>query len=138
MAADPVALVRTRLLALPAVTALVGQRVYAGARPQNPGVPLVLLHLVGRVEQSHMRGGVDLLEGRVQAHYTAYNREGALALANAADGNGNGSGLVRFRGTISSKRVEVIFPGGTDREEYHAQELLQYEVIRDYVLRFER
>lgn len=135
---DPVALVRTRLLAIAAVTALAGTRVYAGAWPQAPSASSVLLRMIGRVEQSHLRGGVDLMQARVQAHYMATNRSGAVALANAAEGDGLGSGLVRFTGSVGGVRVAAIFHGGTDREEFHGDEILKFEVLRDYLIHYAR
>jgi hypothetical protein len=81
---DPAALVRTRLLAVSAVTALVSSRVYAGILAQKVTLPAIALQIVSDVEESHLRGPSGLKQVRVQVHAVAVDRSGAVALADAA------------------------------------------------------
>lgn len=133
---DPLALVRTRILALPAVTSITGTRVYSGKLPQKPLIPAVILQLIDRVESSHLRGTAGLYAARVQVHSVASNRSQAFAMASAVDGDGTGSGLSHFRGTISGTSVALIEPGGSEREEWRGGELSEYEIMRDYIVHF--
>lgn len=134
---DPLALVRTRLLAISAVTALVASRIYNGFLPQSPTPPMILLRLIDRVTDSHLRGQSAVAAARVQVHHAATTREGAMAVAAAVEGAGDGTAFSHFSGPVGSGRIAAVLPGGVDREEYHANELLRYEVVRDYVVHFE-
>jgi hypothetical protein len=130
---DPLAVTRSRLLAIAAVTAIVGSRVYATLLPQDATLPAIALQLIDSVPTSHLRGLATRVS-RVQVHSVATKRTDALALANAVEGNGGGSGLSHFQGRVGAAWVHGIFPAGTDREEFHARELNEYEVVRDYLV----
>jgi hypothetical protein len=135
---DPVALVRTRLLALSAVTALTGTKITAGILRQGVVLPAVSVQLAGRVQDSHLRGSNRLMKADVRVYCVASTREVALAVANAADGDGLGSGLSHFQGTIGGVRVAAILPTDLENEDYRAGELKEYEVMREYTVHFER
>lgn len=137
---DPLTLTRSRLLAIPAVTAIVGSRIYAGLLPQNPVLPAIAMQVIDRVESEHLRGPAGDRVRRVQVHAVARTRHEAMLLANAAevgDGVAIGAGLSHYRGYVGSVFVKGIFPGGTEREDYRADPQNEYEVMRDYLVHLE-
>ena len=129
---DVLALVRTRLLALSAVSALVATRVYSGLLPQNAPKPAVALQLIAPEESSQLRGSGGLLETTVQVHSVAATRASALQLADAIAGDGDGAALSHFRGFISGVFVHGILPTPIEREDYRGGDLNEYEVMRSY------
>ena len=130
---DAVATVRDRLLAVSAVTDLVSTRVYAGFLPQSPTLPAVLVQRVGEVQTAHLRGGQQLRPTRVQVTSVATSRAGAVAVDEAIEGDGAGSGLSHWSGSTGSPAVTVRWtePAGV-REGYDPGELRQYRIDRDY------
>lgn len=133
---DPLALVKTRLQAVAAVTTLVGTKIYAGALPQNAPAPAILLRNIDRVTESHLRGMGGLMMARVQVHQAGTTREQALAVASAVEGDGAGSALSFFSGTVSGTRVALVQPGSVDEEQFHAGEILQWEIVKDYEVHY--
>lgn len=97
---------RTRLLALSAVTAIASTRVYVDKLPQHPTYPAVLVQLVHEPTDYHLRGG---LRDRARIQVDAYVSEtsGADAydqvndLADAIHGDDAGSGLSAWAGEIA-------------------------------------
>lgn len=130
---DAVATVRDRLLTVSAVTTLVGARVYAGFLPQSPTLPAVLVQRVGEVQASHLRGGQQVRMTRVQVTSVAASRASAVAVDAAIEGDGAGSGLSHWSGSVGSPAVTVRWtePAGV-REGYDPGELRQYRIDRDY------
>jgi hypothetical protein len=130
---DAVATVRDRLLAVTAVTDLVSTRIYAGFLPQSPTLPAVLVQRVGEVQTSHLRGGQQLRVTRVQVTSVAPSRAAAVAVDEAVEGDGAGSGLSHWSGSTGSPAVTVRWtePAGV-REGYDPGELRQYRIDRDY------
>lgn len=130
---DIAAVVRARLLSLPAVTAIVGGEVYVSQLNQSQALPAVLVERIGEVRSGHLRGGERMARTRVQVTSVASSRAQAVALDAAIDGDHAGSGLAYWRGVIGSPGVEVrlMEPAGV-REGYDPYELRQYRVSRDY------
>lgn len=100
----PETAVRARILALSAVTAITGQRVYVDKFPQKPTLPAVLVQLVHEPTEYHLRGGLRF-QARVQVDayvpetgdaYTTVN-----TLADAIHGDDAGSGLSGWAGEIA-------------------------------------
>lgn len=130
---DAVATLRDRLLSLTAVTSLVVARVYTGRLPQSFDLPALLLQRVGEVQFGHLRGGATLRMTRVQVTSIAATRAGAVALDAAVEGDGAGSGLAYWSGSVGSPSVDVRLcePAGV-RESYEAGERRQDRIQRDY------
>lgn len=130
---DAVAVVRDRLLAVSAVTDLVSSRIYAGFLPQSPTLPAVLVQRVGEVQTAHFRGGEQMRVTRVQVTSIATSRASAVAVDTAVEGDGAGSGLSHWSGSVGSPAVTVRWtePAGV-REDYDPDELRQYRINRDY------
>lgn len=130
--------IRTRLLAISGVTALVLTRVHAQVLPQSPTLPALRVQRVSEVEDMHQRGSAGLLRARVQVDtVTTSNRAAAVAIDEAVDGNGAGSGLKGWRGVVGSLRIVLIEPAGV-REGFDAEELQQYKIMRDYFVHFKK
>jgi hypothetical protein len=129
---DPVALVRARILAISAVTALVATRVYSGILPQSVTAPAVAIQSPTIEETSHLRGTSGLIEATVQVHSVGRTRAEAVQVADAIAGNGAGSGLSHFRGWVGSIWVRAVFPMAVTREEYRTTPTVEYEVMRAY------
>lgn len=134
--------VRARILAISAVTALVGSRVYMTTFPQKPTWPAVRVTDVGQVEELHLRGTVGVIRGRVQVDVVSGERSGVSARGEARDimalihgdfSGGSASGLNGFSGFIGSPAIEVDVIEPSDyRERYEAEEIKAYLVSRDY------
>lgn len=140
-----VQVVRTRLVALAAVTALVGSKVYALKFPQGCLFPAVRLTQVGGEDPMHLRGSVGLVLARVQVDCVDEEASGsdpfasAHAVMDAVHGTftaGAATGLCGFAGTVGSTVVSAIVPAGLARERYDAAELRQVLVSRDYLVSF--
>lgn len=130
---DAAATVRDRLLTVSAVTALASTRIYTGHLPQSPVLPAVLVQRVGEVQASHLRGGQALRVTLVQVTSIADSRAAAVAVDAAVEGDGAGSGLAHWSGSVGSPSITVRWmePSGV-REGYDPGELRQYRVSRDY------
>lgn len=130
---DVLATVRNRLLAIDALRALVSTRVYTSHLPQSPTLPAVVLMRVQEQQSGHLRGGEQLRRTRVQVTSLGQSREMAVAVDTAVQGDGAGSGLSYWRGTMGSPSAEVrgCFPEGV-QEFYDPAELRQYRINRDY------
>lgn len=129
---DVAALVRARVLQITGVTTLVGQRVYTGPRwPQSVTVPAVRVHQMSPQESSQLKGSSGMIKARVQVDSLATTRAAAIALDALIDGDGAGSGLNHWSGTIGSVQVKVIEPADMN-EGFEPDEIQQYKVMRDY------
>lgn len=135
--------VRTHLLTLSAVTALVGTRIRVLTLGQNDtsAGPAIRLQQIGGAEEMHLRGSVGVRRSRLQVD--AYAQQGAAdglnsyasasAVADAVHGDGAGSGLCAFTGTVGgSFEIDVILPASDVREMYEGDELRQVRLSRDY------
>lgn len=130
---------RTRLLAVTALTALVGPRVYTLTFPEHGIWPAVRLQQIGEVQVMHLRGTSGLVSARLQVDAVAdaaspdpYASADAVSLAAHGDlVAGVATGLVGFAGTVGSVVIVGILP--LDRREvYDPEERRQVMVSRDY------
>lgn len=125
-------IVRTRLLALPAVTALVGTRIYLFALPQNTtGVTAIRVQRISELMPGHLRGYRPLRRARVQVDSAAPSMAQAMAIDAAALGDGAGSGLAGFAGEMNGQTVWNIEPIAV-REAYDGDPTRLYKVMRDF------
>lgn len=135
--------IRARLLSLPAVTALVGTRVYNQKLPQNLTQPSILVQRVSSAHGMHARGGVSISRARVQVDAITAEGSGydhvaaATAIDEAAHGDGDGSALCGWSGSIGSPAVHVlaVIPDQV-RESYNADVRRQFHVSRDYFVTY--
>jgi hypothetical protein len=119
---------RARLLAVPAVTALVADRIYALEFPQSLTAPALRLHEVDRLSAMQLRGDVVIRRARVQidaveneAHGDPYATVHQLSSAVRGDlTTGVPSGLVGFRGDLSGVEIDSIL-AADERELYDAE-----------------
>lgn len=130
---DVIVTLRERILDLAAVTALVGSRVYVQILPQRPTLPAVRLQKIDEQQGMQFRGVIGMARARVQVDAVSTTREASLAIDQAIAGAGDASGLLGWRGTAGSPSVEIvgIFPVNVT-EQYDAEDLNQFKVIRDY------
>lgn len=136
--------IRAVLLEMPAVTALVGQRIRIGKlRQSEPTFPVICVHRIDQHGAMHLRGASGIKEARVQVDSVAMEGSGvdhmavAFAVDAAVDGPGDGTGLLGFTGSIGSPTFTIhsVRPAGL-RDGYDADELKQFKVMRDYTVRF--
>lgn len=134
------AAIKTRLLAIPAVTAIVNARIWTGPRlPQKPTLPANRVMRVSQVDEGQLRGSSGVLMARVQVDSVATTRAAATELAAAIDGDGAGSGLAFWHGDVGSPAFSImgIFPVDV-QEGFDPDELNQYRVMREYAVHFRR
>jgi hypothetical protein len=122
--------IRTRILAITAATAIVGARVYMLTFPQRPTLPAVRVQRVSDSEEMQLRGTGGSIVARVQVDSVALTREAAVALDEAIAGDGAGSGLIGWQTAV----VQLVRSRLT-RETFDALELNQFKVMRDYEVR---
>lgn len=142
---------RTRLLGLAPVTALVSTRIYPVAFPQSGAWPAVRLQLIGNVEFMHMRGSSRVNRARVQVDVVVDIEESddwyadAHALMAAIHGDGqfeDATGLNGWRGDIGGSPPEFeitgILPDAAGPRDFpgEADEERQFRVQRDYLTWF--
>lgn len=134
--------IASRILALSGVTAIVADRVRVlKLRPTDRLA--VRIQQVSEVEPVHLRGSSGLLTCRVQVDSVApeASQSDPYAAANELDmaikGDGAGSGLSCWQGSIGSPGFEVLAilpaPGGL-RREYDAGAVGLVKVMRDYMV----
>jgi len=111
----PIQTIRALLVAAPAVTALVGQRISPAFRAQGEDVPCVTLTLVAVTPQNHLAGVPTLDQNRVQVDSWAATYAGARDVAAA----------VRTALEAAGLAMESEF------DEYEA-EVEEYRVSQDF------
>lgn len=129
--------IRERLLAISAVTELVGTRVFLLMLPQKGTLPAVRVQGISEAEPMHLRGSVRVLRSRVQVDSVVNESSGlaaALALDAAVHGAGDGTALCGWTGSVgSSPATDVLAVLPIDRRDaYDGGELRQVKVMRDY------
>jgi len=131
-------IVRVRVLALASVTAIVGSRVYLGQFPQEGQVPSVRIQRIDELEGTHLRGAGGPYRARVQVDSVAVTLAAAFALDAAMHGDGAGSGLSGWAGTLGSPSVRVLSILPSDvREVFDAEEFRVWRVMRDYIVSYQ-
>jgi hypothetical protein len=132
---DVVTALRDRMMDLSAVTALVSSRVYVQVLPQRPTLPAVRLQKIDEQQGMQFRGSIGVVRARVQVDAVSTTREASLEIDQAIAGTGDGTGLIGWRGTVASPSEEIlaILPSNVT-EQYDADDLNQFKVIRDYIV----
>lgn len=134
-------LVRLRILEIAGVTALASTRVYTLLAKPGTWATAVRVQTISGTEPMHLRGSSGLHMARVQVDAIAAVKSGGDALVSArnlseaAHGDGAGSGLCGFAGTVNgSPGVDVlaIVPMGDPVERYSQEEQEYVTVSRDY------
>lgn len=129
----PSAAVKSRLLDVAAVTALVSTRVYVDLLPAKPTLPAIRVARISQFEIAHLRGTGAAKRARVQIDAVATSLETATAVADAASGDGAGSALSGWEGVVGSTPVLAVLPVD-ERSDYTGDELKQWRVSRDYIV----
>tara|TARA_R110002020_G_scaffold131911_1_gene294787 strand:- start:2772 stop:3155 length:384 start_codon:yes stop_codon:yes gene_type:complete len=104
------------LMAAPAVSALIGARVYWGERPQGGDLPAIVLHLVGGGEGATLSGGDGLEICRVQVDAWSATPRGSIDLRRAITRTLQGYAGGGFRGIFEDGR-RMDRAGGTNEEQ---------------------
>lgn len=135
-------IVVARLLAVSAVTTLVGSRVRALMLAQGDTLPAIRVSLVVDLHDLHLRGGAGVHRERVQVDAYATTLAAARAVADAALGAfaaGVATGLHGWSGSIGSPatvvdRIEAL----TRVEAFDADERQQCIVTQDFEVQYRR
>jgi hypothetical protein len=98
-----------KLLATSGVTALIGERVYPGVRPQASAVPAVVLNLISAIPSYSDDGEDGIQEDRLQIDCWGETYASIKALAHAVR-----AALSGFRGTVEGVDIRYIV---LDREQ---------------------
>lgn len=133
----------TRLLALSPVTALVGTRVRVLTLRQSEIYPAIRVQRISEIQPMHLRGAVMSFTARVQVDSYGQKVSGVDPYAHArnvdaaAYGDGAGSGLCAFVGSVGSPAFTItgVFPDNV-REDFDAEELNIVRIMREYVVRW--
>lgn len=140
-------LVRSRLLALSAVTTLVSTRIYTTLSKPGASYPHIIVRDIDDFEGSHLRGADGVIRARVQVDAVMTTKTGFDAktvcgnVLAACDGDGAGSALAAFAGSLGgSPGVATLSiqrgTGAPDRFEGDEQEVLL--TGRDYHVTYRR
>jgi Protein of unknown function (DUF3168) len=144
---SPEEAVRARLLAVPAVTAIVGTRVWLVMVEQSPVTPFVRVQQISQIDDGqNLRGGggsrgwarvqVDAITD-VDDPGNAYTVGRQLTDAIHGDGRGDSAtGLLGWRGVSAGLRVTGIFSILDAVAEFEPDELQQLRLRRDYQVCF--
>lgn len=129
-------LVRTYLLTLSPVTALVNTRVWTWRWPQGPTTPAVLVQQISDLRQPILRGTDRLKIARIQIDVIADTMAAAREVDQAVLGDytgGTPTGLQGVNIAIGSpaETIRQVIPVAY-REAYDPDELKQARVSRDY------
>jgi hypothetical protein len=144
---SPEEAVVARLLTIPAVTAIVGTRVWLVILPQSPVTPCVRVQQVSQIDDGqNLRGGggsrgwarvqVDAVTD-VDDPGNAYDVARQLTEAIHGDGRGTAAtGLLGWRGTSDGLAITGIFSLLDGVAEFEPEELQQLRIRRDYQVCF--
>jgi hypothetical protein len=94
---------RTRLLAIAGLTALIAGRVYWVNRPQGSVLPAIVLHRVSGQPDMHLIGPSGLTESRVQADCYGATYAACVSVARALEAAVSG-----YSGTVSGIKFQSI------------------------------
>lgn len=137
-----VAALRTRLLGVADVTAVVNQRIYTLEFPQSLTAPALRLIEIDRLSPMQLRGDVAIRRARVQVDAVEGDGHGdpyatAHQLAQAVRGDlrgGVASGLVGYHGDLSGIRIDGIH--AIDQREFYDAPTRLVRVEQDFVIWF--
>ena len=136
----PVVAVIARLRDAAPLTALVSTRVVNQHLGQNPTLPCVVAFEVDAFNGQHLRGPDGLGRARVQVESRAATKPVVDAVAAAVHGDGlgpNASGLFGWMGSVGSPSFDIVNVEDAGRRAgYDADELRQYWVQRDYIVKY--
>jgi len=129
--------VRTFVLTLSPVTALVSGRVFSPYLPQDmtaSSFPALLIQQISDVQEPHLRGTSALRRCRIQVDAYAKTIAAARALDQAVMGTYTAGSATGLRGTTATIGAAQIVACQSSRysEAYEAEELGQRRVSRDY------
>jgi hypothetical protein len=143
---SPEEAVTERLLAVPAVTAIVGQRVYTVIIRQSSAMPCVRVQQISQIDKGqHLYGGGGSRGwARVQVDAISDFDEGqgyatvrTLTDAIHGDGGGDGAtGLLGWRGVIGPLTITGIFSMLDPVTEINPEPQQQVRIRRDYEVWF--
>ena len=143
---SPEEAVAERIRALPAVTAMVGTRVWLVTIPQSPVMPCVRVQGISQIDEGpHTRGAGGVGWARVQVDAIANTTTGGNGytvvrqLTEAIHGNGRGpdaTGLLGWKGAIGDLTITGIFAILDGVAEFEPAELQQIRIRRDYQVCF--
>jgi len=135
-----------RLLAIPAVTAIVGTRVWLVMIPQSPVMPCVRVQQVSQIDEGlHTRGSGGVGWARVQVDAIANLTTGGngyttiRTLTETLHGNGRGptaTGLLGWKGVIGPLTITGIFSILDAVAEITPDAVQQIRFRRDYQVWF--
>jgi hypothetical protein len=143
---SPEEAVAQRILQLPAVTAIVGTRVWLVMLPQSPVTPCVRVQQISQIDEgAHARGAGGVGWARVQVDAVTDVADGgngyvtARTLTDAIHGDGRGdsaTGLLGWRGTVGPLAITGIFSLLDAVADFTPDELTQIRMRRDYAVYF--
>lgn len=110
-----VAITINRLLAAPAVTAVVSNRIYPVAPPQGTQPPAIAVHLISTMDQPHLNGPGNYFRSVVQVDSLATTAGPAIDLGEKAIAALNGITKQAFG---SFDDVDILLDSGSDISEY--------------------
>lgn len=133
MLVDPRPGLRAYLLADPAVTAIIGTRLYPVQLPQGIQAASVIYNRISEIESYHNRAPSALMATRFQFDSVSQNVDEATLLADAVKERlGGFVGAVEYAPPDGVVNFEGIF-FGDGRDDYDG-ELGFYRVSRDYLV----
>ena len=135
--------IRDRILSVPEVVALVGDRVTLLLTQQSPASRSIRLQEISREDYAHLRGADDLRPSRIQVDVFVKKGDGdAYAVAHAINDAVRGdfvggvpTGLVGFRGVIGDVNSTCI-TGASTREMFDPDELQVVRLLSEYFVWF--
>lgn len=144
---SPEEAVVARLLTVPAVTAIVGTRIWLVLIPQSPVMPCVRVQQISQIDEGlHDRGAGGVGWARVQVDAIANLTTGGNGyatvreLTDAIHGDGRGddaTGLLGWKGAIAPLEILGIFSILDGVAEITPDALQQIRIRRDYQVWFQ-
>ena len=97
-----------RLLAVTAITNIVGSRIHAPHLPQNPVLEAIAFRLISAPRVHAFGSDPGLVQARWQVDAWGNTYEEARDLGDAIRGNGAGNAFSRYRGTLDSTVIQGV------------------------------
>ena len=92
-----------KIKATPAITALIGTRLYPDEIPQGDALPAVYYQTISDVKDHHLTGQLELEKPMIQFTVQAATKNSAADVAEAIK-----TALVDYQGTISGVQIQYI------------------------------